>query len=90
MVAKLTRLTHKITIKLHLVAKSCTIYSSRSRRPVRKLLGTPSYMKFYLESLKERDHLGDLVVDVSISGVHLREIGNGFKWPRMESRGGLL
>jgi hypothetical protein len=35
MVAKLTRLTHKIAIQLHLVAESCTICSSRSRRPVR-------------------------------------------------------
>jgi hypothetical protein len=26
------------------VAKSCTICSSRSRRPVRKLLDTPSYV----------------------------------------------
>jgi hypothetical protein len=42
MAAKLTRLTHKITIQLHLVAESCTICRSRSRRPVRKLLGTPS------------------------------------------------
>jgi len=44
MAAKLTRLTHKIAIKLHLVAESCTICSSRSRQPVRKLLVTPSYM----------------------------------------------
>jgi hypothetical protein len=29
--AKLTRLTHKIAIQLHLVAESCTIYSSRSK-----------------------------------------------------------
>jgi len=36
--AKLTRLTHKIAIQLHLVAES----SSRSRRPVRKLLDTTS------------------------------------------------
>jgi len=43
MVAKLTRLTHKIPIQLHLVAEGCTICSSRSRRPVRKLLDTPSY-----------------------------------------------
>jgi hypothetical protein len=43
MAAKLTRLTHKISIKLHLVAESSTICSSRSRRPVRKLLDTPSY-----------------------------------------------
>jgi hypothetical protein len=44
MAAKLTRLTHKIAIQLHVVAESCTICSSRSKRPVRKLLGTPSYM----------------------------------------------
>jgi hypothetical protein len=42
MAAKLTRLTHKIAIYLNLVAESCTICSSRSRRPVRKLLDTPS------------------------------------------------
>jgi len=38
MVAKFTRPTHKIAIKLHLVAERCIICSSRSRRPVRKLL----------------------------------------------------
>jgi hypothetical protein len=43
MSAKLTRLTHKAAIQLHLVAESCTICSSRSRRPVRKLLDTPFY-----------------------------------------------
>jgi hypothetical protein len=43
MAAKLTRLTHKIAIELHLVAESCTICISRSRWPVRKLLDTPSY-----------------------------------------------
>jgi hypothetical protein len=42
MAAKLTRLTHKIAIQLHLVAESCTICSSRSRRPIRTLLDTPS------------------------------------------------
>jgi hypothetical protein len=42
MAANLTRLTHKIVIQLHPVAESCTICSSRSRRPVRKLLDTPS------------------------------------------------
>jgi hypothetical protein len=41
---KLTRLTHKIATQLHLVAESCTIYSSRSRRPARKLLDTLSYL----------------------------------------------
>jgi hypothetical protein len=43
MAAKLTRLAHKIAIQLHLVAESCTICSFRSRRPIRKLLDTPSY-----------------------------------------------
>jgi hypothetical protein len=42
--AKLTRLTHEIATQLRLVAESCTICSSRSRRPVRKLLDTPSYV----------------------------------------------
>jgi hypothetical protein len=43
MATKLTRLTHKIAIQLHLAAESCAIYSSGSRRPARKLLDTPSY-----------------------------------------------
>jgi hypothetical protein len=59
MAAKLTRLTHKIAIKLHLVAESCTILSSRSRRPVRKLLDTPSYAQsctvFIFSCLKFRE-----------------------------------
>jgi hypothetical protein len=42
MAAKLTRLTHKIAIQLHLVAENCTICSSRSRQAVRKLLDMPS------------------------------------------------
>jgi len=42
--AKLNRFIHKIAIQLHLVAESCTICSSRSRRPVRKLLDTLSYI----------------------------------------------
>jgi hypothetical protein len=49
-VAKLTRLTHKIAIKLHLVAESCTICNSRTRRPVRKLLDTLSYVSNRLNS----------------------------------------
>jgi len=39
---KLTKLTYKIAIQLHLVAECCTTCSSRSRRPVRKLSDTPS------------------------------------------------
>jgi hypothetical protein len=45
MAAKLIRLTHKIAVQLHLVAESCTICSSHARRPVRKLLDTPSYIE---------------------------------------------
>jgi hypothetical protein len=44
MAAKITRLTHKIAKQLNLVAESCTICSSRSRRPVRKLMDTLSYI----------------------------------------------
>jgi hypothetical protein len=43
MAAKLARLTNKVVIQLHLVEESYTICSSRARRPVRKLLDTPSY-----------------------------------------------
>jgi hypothetical protein len=43
MAEKLTRLTHKIAIQLHLVAENRTTCSSRSRRLVRKLLDTPLY-----------------------------------------------
>jgi hypothetical protein len=49
MAAKLNRLTHKIAMQLHLVAESCTICSSSSRRPVRKLLDTPSYIVTLVE-----------------------------------------
>jgi len=45
--AKLTRLTHKLAIQLHLVTGILTIGSSRSRRPVRKLLDLPSYFISY-------------------------------------------
>jgi hypothetical protein len=44
MAPKLTRLTHKLATQLHLLAESYTISSSRSRRSVRKLLDTPSYV----------------------------------------------
>jgi hypothetical protein len=51
--AKLPRLTHKIAIQLHLGAESCNVCSSRSRRPVRKLLDTPSYMQGSFEKFVE-------------------------------------
>jgi hypothetical protein len=46
MAAKLTRLTYKIAIQLHLVVESCTICSSCARRPVRELLDTLSYIAY--------------------------------------------
>jgi len=55
MAVKLRRLTHKIATQLHLVAESCTVFSSRSRWPVRKLLGTPSY-SFALEVIFNYSH----------------------------------
>jgi hypothetical protein len=65
MAAKLTTLTHKIAIHLHLVAESCTICSSCSRRPVRKLLDTPSYSSF-------RPLFISLSSEVEVAGYTLR------------------
>jgi hypothetical protein len=48
MAAKLTRLTHKIWIQLHLVAESCIICSSCSRRPVRKIWIHPRAHQHFL------------------------------------------
>jgi hypothetical protein len=53
MAAKLTRLTQKIATQLHLVAESCTVCSSCSRWPVRKiwiytLCGEYEVLKFSL------------------------------------------
>jgi len=45
MAAELTILTHKMVIQLHILAESYTIYSSRSRRPVRKLFDTARLLK---------------------------------------------
>jgi hypothetical protein len=52
MVAKLTRVTHKMAIQLHLMAQSCTICSARTRRPVRKLLVTLNFVSI----LQRVDH----------------------------------
>jgi hypothetical protein len=60
MAAKLTRLTHKTAIQLHMVAESCTVFSSRSRRPVRKLLDIYILQKQKL-SVSELEHSAPLV-----------------------------
>jgi hypothetical protein len=58
MAAKFIRLAHKIAIQLHLMAESCIICSSRSKRPVRELLDIASYFlfrkKFGTYSITER------------------------------------
>jgi hypothetical protein len=60
MAANLTSMTHKIAIQLHLVAESCTICSSRSRRPVPKLLDTPSYTN-YIPAIHHPDSIPTLL-----------------------------
>jgi len=55
MVAKLTRLTHKIAIQLYLVPESCTTSSSCSRQPAQKLLDTPLY-SFTFSVLKSQNN----------------------------------
>jgi hypothetical protein len=64
MVAKLTRLAHKIAVQLHLVTESCTICSCLSRRPVRKLLDTFSYVIFYSCLCRRDRYLACFVVYV--------------------------
>jgi hypothetical protein len=60
MTAKLTRLTHKIAIQLHLVAESYTICNSRSRRPVRKLFGY-NLLKFASNIIEPINELTDFM-----------------------------
>jgi len=51
MATKLTRLTHKIATQLQVMAESCTVCGSRTRRLVRELLDTLSYVPcYYLRS----------------------------------------
>jgi hypothetical protein len=51
MATKLTRMTHKLATQLQLLAENWTIRSSRSRRPVRKLMDTPSYLYRHFSQL---------------------------------------
>jgi hypothetical protein len=72
MAAKLTRLTHKIAIQLRLVAESCTICSSRSRRLVRKLSDTPSYVNMSRSSPAILWVLGEKIlcsIALSVAGI---------------------
>jgi hypothetical protein len=65
MAAKVIRLPDKIAIQLHLVAESCIICSSRFRRPVRKLLDTPSCMKKCIILLRGEELHVKLVITVN-------------------------
>jgi hypothetical protein len=48
MAANLTWLNTEIYTQMHVVAESCTVCSSSSRRPVRKLLDTPTYCEMFV------------------------------------------
>jgi hypothetical protein len=75
MASKLTRLTHKIAIKLHVVAESCTICSYRTRRPVRKLLDTHSYLKkTVITSITGMDNVGNIRRDEDNIKIDLRRV----------------
>jgi hypothetical protein len=56
MATKLTKMTHKIAIQLHLVAESWDICISRCRRPVRKLLDTPLDVRCEIEESERQNH----------------------------------
>jgi len=86
MAAKLTRLTHKITIQLHLVAESCTICSSRSTRPVRKVLDTPSYYN----SITYRLPVSSSPVGVHFHVLALRTANNLFQMQRFNGSSRIL
>jgi hypothetical protein len=76
MAAKLTRLTHKIEIQLRLVAESCTICSSRYKRPIRELLDKPSYIKKRKERrlrVFENRALGNIWTQDGVSGRRLEK-----------------
>jgi len=68
MVTKLTRLTHIMAIQPHLVTQNCTICSSRSRRSVRKLLDTPSYIASVTSNLKSYTLVISVIIMTLIRG----------------------
>jgi hypothetical protein len=84
MAVKLTRLTHKIAIQLHLVAESCDICSCRSRRPVRKLLDTPAYSVLVrCRAGSQRYDIGSfptLCITVRFSAQSPRSVCRANKW----------
>jgi hypothetical protein len=69
MAAKLTRLTHKIAIQLHLVAENCTICVSLSKLPVRKRLDAPSYIYGVNPERRKMNELFDVVDNSDVPGL---------------------
>jgi hypothetical protein len=65
MAAKLTRLAHKIAIQLHLVAESCTICCSRPRRPVLKILDTPSYFYYFYNMIMKDLRISEVEITLT-------------------------
>jgi hypothetical protein len=61
MAAKPTTLIHRIAIQLHLVAKSCTICSSRSRRVSPETFGY-TFVSIYMGRFLERCSRDNFVV----------------------------
>jgi hypothetical protein len=88
MAAKLTRLTHRIAIQLHLVTESSTICSSRSRQSVRKLLNTHfrfgnnlfyTRSKYSCHSMINRELLQYYVSNTDIIS-HLKRQEDDYRW----------
>jgi len=72
MAAKLIRLTHKIAIQLHLVAESRAICSSHSRRPVQKLLVTPSIQLLFPTTYSPQHSLSQqLIITITKNSLRL-------------------
>jgi hypothetical protein len=105
MAAKLTILTHKIAIHLHLVAESCTLHprivrAIKSRRMrwavhVARMGEGRGVYRFWLGGQKGRDHWEDLGAGRRIILIWSleRELSmgrTGFGWFRIRSSGGLL
>jgi hypothetical protein len=79
MAAILVRLTHKMAMQLHLVAESCTICSSRSRRPVLKLWMHPRTLSF-----REQGAKGNIWVHEGCCGKQYNEeLHNVFSSPHI-------
>jgi hypothetical protein len=88
MAAKLTRLTHKIAIQLHLVAESCTICSSGSGRPVR-----PSYVTNNKPTLQAGSFSSLVSLLISLRTTMLQDPSsgiNGHSDPRLKEPDGSL